>query len=37
MKKFKSPKVKETINKSNEDLNLHEIKAKTGAGIDHKH
>jgi hypothetical protein len=37
MKKFKSPKVKETINKSNEDLNLHEIKAKTGAGNGYKH
>ncbi|MBQ5695838.1 MAG: hypothetical protein IIV48_04205 [Clostridium sp.] len=37
MKKFKSHKIKETINKSNEDLNLHEIKAKTGAGNGYKH
>ena len=28
----KSKKISEVINKSDEDLNLHEIKAKTGAG-----
>lgn len=30
----KSKKISEVINKSDEDLNLHEIKAKTGAGKD---
>ena len=33
----KSKKISEVINKSDEDLNLHEIKAKTGAGSGHKY
>lgn len=37
MKKSKSHKIHEVINESNEDLNLHEIKAKTGAGSGYKH
>ena len=40
MKKYKShksQKIENVINESNEDLNLHEIKAKTGAGSGYKH
>ena len=32
MKKYKSEKIKEVIHGTDEDLNLHEIKARTGAG-----
>ncbi|WP_297993202.1 hypothetical protein [uncultured Clostridium sp.] len=35
MKKYKSHKIEEVI-KKNDDLNLHEIKAKTGAGNGYK-
>ena len=37
MKKHKSQKIKEVIHQSDEDLNLHEIKARTGAGNGYKH
>ena len=33
----KSEKISQVLNESNTDLNLHEIKAKTGAGSGHKH
>lgn len=36
MKKHKSNKIYEVINKYNNALNLHEIKAKTGAGNGYK-
>ena len=37
MKKYKSHKIEEVIEQNDEDLNLHEIKAKTGAGNGYKH
>lgn len=37
MKKYKSEKIKEVIHRTDEDLNLHEIKARTGAGNGYKH
>lgn len=37
MKKYKSHKIQEVIHENDEDLNLHEIKAKTGAGNGYKH
>lgn len=37
MKKYKSEKIKEAIHGTDEDLNLHEIKAITGAGNGYKH
>lgn len=37
MKKHKSQKIKEAIHESDKDLNLHEIKARTGAGNGYKH
>ncbi len=37
MKKYKSHKIEEVIKKTDDDLNLHEIKAKTGAGSGYKH
>lgn len=37
MKKHKSKKIHEVINNYNNTLNLHEIKAKTGAGNGYKH
>ena len=37
MKKYKSEKIKEVIHGTDEDLNLHEIKARTGAGNGYKH
>lgn len=36
MKKYKSEKIQEVITKSDENLNLHEIKARTGAGNGYK-
>ena len=36
-KNHKSHKIKEVINQHDGNLNLHEIKAKTGAGSGHKH
>ncbi|MCI9069657.1 hypothetical protein [Clostridium sp.] len=36
MKKYKSHKIEEVIKKNDDDLNLHEIKAKTGAGNGYK-
>ena len=37
MKNHKSHKIKEALHESGEDLNLHEIKARTGAGNGYKH
>ena len=37
MKKYKSHKIENVINEHDGNLNLHEIKAKTGAGNGYKH
>lgn len=37
MKKHKSEKIEEVVQQHDRKLNLHEIKAKTGAGSGHKH
>ena len=37
MKKHKSEKIHQVVHENDRDLNLHEIKAKTGAGNGYKH